>query len=70
MRELKSGEQAVKGFKRVSVFYGFLEKEDNSFERLLYSGDGVQFNCPLSAMEIKGNKLIAEWENNKVEVWI
>lgn len=43
---------------------------ETATERIVYSGGGLSFNAPLLCTDISGNRLRADWDDYKVEVWI
>lgn len=68
--EIKGKTSAAKAESSVSIFCDFGSDMKNLACRLLFSGNGIQFNAPFASIEITGNWLKAEWENNRVEVRI
>ena len=63
---MKGEDGAWKGDSSITVY----ESEALSSEVVVYGGVGLSFIVPLMSVDIKGNRLTAEWDNNKVEVWI
>ncbi len=49
--------------------YGF-EFSEYRGGSMVYSGAGISFNAPLLCIDISGNWLKADWNDQKVEVWI
>lgn len=64
--ELRNKDEMIKRECGVHIFSSYSGDE----YRVYYDGVGIAFHCSLSAVSISGNKLTAEWDGNKVEVWI
>ena len=64
--EKKGKMEMMKTEHRVHIYPSYSGDE----YRVYYDGVGIAFHCSLSAIEITGNRMKAEWEGNRVEVWI